>query len=295
MPLDLAIEAFAALRAEFFDGEGKPRTFRLRDKRNTQDDPFDEMVAAVLANKTPEDVRCDQASGPLITPDMALYRPELCNGLPPDQLSSDTSRIVGLEVKKLERSAGGKIARASGLDYNSTPPCGTVRAYDANGSVLDLRCFYLFVCLEWGTDPGTCSLSALCLCDGNALNSDFDYYLSVAGQRSKEIGVGSYGDGANRNRPMVIFANPLGAPQLDHAVTLIHGKAGLASGHDKAQDAGKLRRRMPDGTNNEFSIYMEQAPDGGALLLNDPFPTPANRSEKTTGRGKFLIGVRPSN
>ena len=122
--------------------------------------------------------------------------------------------MMGIEVKKLERGQDGKIARASGLDYNSTPPCGAIRVYDASGQPLDMRGFYLFVCLERGKRVGTNWLSALALCDGNALNADFDYYLAVAGERSKEIGVGTYGDGANRNRPMVIFANPLGSRLL---------------------------------------------------------------------------------
>jgi len=39
---DLAAEIFLTLRGAFFEASGTPETYRLRDKRNTQDDPFDE-------------------------------------------------------------------------------------------------------------------------------------------------------------------------------------------------------------------------------------------------------------
>ena len=51
---------------------------------------------------------------------------------------------------------------------------------------------------------------------------------SLAGERTKEIGLGTYGDGANRNRPMVIFANPLGSDVLDRKITLVHERRDLA-------------------------------------------------------------------
>ena len=34
------------------------------------------------------------------------------------------------------------------MDYNSTPPCKTVRVYAATKTALDIRGFYLFVCQE---------------------------------------------------------------------------------------------------------------------------------------------------
>jgi hypothetical protein len=186
---DLPTIAFLTLRRRLFADAGTPLPFKLRDKRNTQDDPFDEHLATrVLA--APGSVVCTRASGPLITPDMVLYRPDECRGASAEDLADDIDRIVGIEVKKLERRAQGSVARRSGLDYNTTPPCGRVRVYDAGGRAVDIRGFYLFVCMERARDDAQAFvLTALCMIDGNALNEDFDLYLSVTGARKKRIGL----------------------------------------------------------------------------------------------------------
>ncbi len=143
MPIsDLTIEIFLLLRDTFFDEKGFPKPFYLREKNNTQDDPLDEYIAKILSEGLPDAI-CEKSTGPLISPDMVIYRPELCNNTLREILKSDTSCIVAIEVKKLERSATGQIARAMGMDYNTTPPCGTVRVYDATDFSLDIRGFYL--------------------------------------------------------------------------------------------------------------------------------------------------------
>lgn len=180
---DLTLEAFTILREHFFDQNGAPRSFPLREKRNTQDNPLDEYICQVLRNRL-QDSECVPAPGPLINPDLVLLRPDQCNSVPRATLRDDLTRIVGIEIKKLERTKLGSVARRSGLDYNTTPPCGAIRVYDANDDPLDIRGFYLFVCQE--QEPGaknTYKLSALALCDGNVLNEDFDLYLSVTGSR----------------------------------------------------------------------------------------------------------------
>ena len=136
---DLAAETFFVLRAAFFKQRAEPQTYRLRDKRNTQDDPFDEYVYKLLSERLPGNTRCLKAPGSLITPDLVIMRPEMCNGASRAMLAADLARIIGVEVKKLERTPGGTIARASGMDYNTTPPCGTVRVYDRDEAALDLR------------------------------------------------------------------------------------------------------------------------------------------------------------
>jgi hypothetical protein len=120
-PSDLAAESFLVLRAAFFEKRAEPQTYRLRDKRNTQDDPFDEYAHKLLSERLPGDTRCVKAPGSLITPDLVIMRPEMCNGVPRAVLVTDLTRIVGVEVKKLERTQGGAIARASGMDYNRLP------------------------------------------------------------------------------------------------------------------------------------------------------------------------------
>lgn len=294
---DLAAELFLTLRLEFFDGECRPVPYTLRDKANTQDDPFDENLQRILSTKMPKDVESPKASGPLITPDMVLMRRSLCVNQPRSVLRNDTSRIIGLEVKKLERAAGGKVARNSGLDYNTTPPCGTVRVYDGQDNPLDVRGFYLFVCQEPVTGKqGQYQLTSLVVCDGNVLNEDFDYYLSIVGERKKQIGLGTFGDGADRCRPMLIFANPLGCDQLQKQPTLVHTSENLSTHQGPLRRVGQLRRSAKAGGERAFHCFGLESDYAGvpaktAFNLLDPFPTP-QRSEKTQPRGKFRLDLK---
>ncbi len=144
---DLIVRAFIILRNKFFNPNGSPTEYTLRDKRNTQDDPFDEYISNVLKEEL-SDADCVRASGPLITPDLVLLRPELCGNASRNDLQNDLAKIVGIEVKKVERTEAGIVARASGLDYNTTPPCGTIRVYDLENKPVDIRGFYLFVCQD---------------------------------------------------------------------------------------------------------------------------------------------------
>lgn len=292
--IDLSVLAFSALRKRFFTANGKPIEFDLRDKRNTQDDPFDVEIYETLRAGIGNDVEMVRAPGPLVSPDMVILRPSLCAGKSQIELRSNSMALMAIEVKKVERGSNGQVARASGMDYNSTPPCGTVRAYDASGRPVEMRGFYLFVCLEAGSKPGTNKISALVLCDGDLLNADFKYYTDVTGERTKDIGVGTYGDGANRNRPMVIFANPLGASFLDKNTTLIHHADDLASG--SVVKVGTIERtEIIGGRRITFCCYRDSADAGKTFAEVDPFPSPKNRSEKTSGRGRFTLPIRVSN
>lgn len=292
---DLIVDAFTLLRNEFYNSDGTSKPYTLRDKRNTQDDPFDEHIDKILKSglKTAD---CVKASGPLITPDLVLFRPELCKDVSAVTLCKDLTKIVGIEVKKLERTSTGAVARASGLDYNTTPPCGTIRVYDMDSKPVDVRGFYLFVCQE--TVEGrtnTYQLSAMALCDGNVLNRDFDLYLSAVGQREKKIDLGSYKNGADRTRPMFIFANPLGSTKLDHSVTLIHPSQGLELSN---QDLGLAYRLYRSSVKKEHVFYCYRIksdipPDHTVVDLRDPFPTPS-RVTRTQSRGKFRLPVRIS-
>jgi len=293
---DLIAEAFVVLRNAFFASEARPRAYRLRDKRNTQDDPFDEYVHRILSGGLPGDVKCLRAPGPLITPDLVLLRPGACRGVRRALLASDASRVAALEVKKLERAQAGTVARASGMDYNTTPPCGTVRVYDAGSKPLDIRGFYLFVCQQPAEGKARdFSLTALALCDGDLLNADFDYYLSIVGQRTKQVGLGTYGNGANRVRPMLIFANPLGAPQLDRNVTLIHRSDGLESQIEGLKHVGIIRRSSRTGGANVFHCYRvreDVGPTHSPFDVTEPFPTP-ERTAATQPRGRFRVEIEP--
>lgn len=291
---DLAAAAFVLLRRTYFDGQGRSIPFQLRPKRNTQDDPFDEYTSLMM-KKGLTDATCEKSPGALITPDIVLLRPDRCNGATRETLKNDLTRIVGLEVKKLERTPSGGVARASGMDYNTTPPCGTVAIYDATGAMLPVRGFYLFVCLEPVGQTANVQVTALLLADGDLLNADFEYYLSIVGTRKKSIGIGTYGDGANRQRPMLIFANPLGYSKFDHHVTLIHPRADLQNDFPELRQIGVLQRTISGKGPATFYTYRSATDipvDHQQFNILDPFHLP-ERSEDTSGRGKFRVAVNP--
>jgi hypothetical protein len=292
---DLIVEAFTILREHFFDQKGIPKPFPLREKRNTQDNPLDEYICDVLHDHL-QDSECVRAPGPLINPDLVLLRLERCNSVSRAALRGDLTRIVGVEIKKLERTKSDSVARRSGLDYNTTPPCGTIRVYDVNDNPLDIRGFYLFVCQEQELGAeNTYKLSALALCDGDVLNEDFDLYLSAVGQREKEIGLGTYGNGANRHRPMFIFANPLGIPELDNAATLIHPDATLAESKTGLRMAYRLIRTAKGGKRVFYCYRLAADIETGHSItdLENPFPTPMSRSTRTQSRGRFRLPIEP--
>jgi hypothetical protein len=293
MPLsDLAVDSFLLLREAFFNKEGSPKSFSLPDKRNAQDDPFDKYIAGILAQKI-TDATCLTSPGPLIGPDMVIFRQNACDEATSASLKTDITRIIGIEVKKLERSRSGQISRSTGLDYNTTPPCGTIRVYDAKDRTIDIRGFYLFVCQEPTLD-GNIILSALTLCDGDILNADFSLYLQITGKRTKGVGLGTYGDGLNRNRPMLIFAIPLGAAQLDHAATLVT-RSNLSQEDSRLGLVYQIGRTIPEGGQGIFYAYrtLEDIPQEWELQqLVDPFPKPVSNSA-TSARGKFKLPIHP--
>ena len=286
----IAVEVFRSLRRAFFYQDGSPFSFELPPKGNSQDDPLDRLLAREVLTLIPG-LTVVEAPGPLTTPDLVAYRPSSLGNNQGEAEILDSSTIVGIEVKKLERTRGGTVARSSGLDYNTTPPCGRVRVYDAAYQPVDIRGFYLFVCLEDGNGEGTSKLTSLALVDGDLLNADFELYLQIVGERQKAIGLGTYGDGADRQRPMLIFANPLGAPELDRHVSLIHRSPLLESEHQDLRKVYEIRRTVKAGLAEAFSCYRfhRDTPDGTeSELLVDPFPTP-EREVRTRPRGKFVL------
>lgn len=286
---NLAAKAFAVLRNMFFDEAGNPIRFELREKRNTQDDPFDEYIAASLNDQLQRvGAYCQRSSGPLISPDMAVIKAGI--DFTDSSIVNNPEAIIGIEVKKLERGNNGGIARPTGMDYNSTPPCGRVRIYTADDEPLIIKGYYLFACLEVDHD-GKYFVSAMCLCDGSILNDDFDLYMQITGAREKGINIGTYGDGANRNRPMLIFSNPLGSSLLDHRMTLISG-LDLIGNVGNIELAWRFIRKDAQGTDHTFYTYMDGRDipnDHQVTDVLEPFPVPRNRVSETQGRGKFRL------
>ena len=290
--LDIATKVFIELDDLFFDSDGNPQPFYLRPKENTQDDPFDEHIQNELSDRLSE--LNVEGSSPLVSPDTTIYDPDRVA-----QLSGrvdDLQTMVSVEVKKLERTAAGNISRASGLDYNSTPPCGTVRVYTSENRHLDISSFYFFACLEQIDDTDRQhKVSAFVLCDGDVLNEDFDLYKSVAIEsREKEIGLGTYGDGMDRQRPMFVFPNPMGADDMDHEATLIHPDDGLdnstSSEISKTHNLVRSSRtESSEGNSRTFYCYRTGDFGGDVGKLENPFPTPGSRSSSTQSRGKFTL------
>ena len=288
---DIPSIAFRVLRNRLFGDDGRTIPFELRDKQNTQDDPLDEFLAEDVLDGI-SGIVTKKANGPLISPDMVLYRTDLNDDTGRRVTEFTTDSIIGLEVKKLERTRQGTVARASGLDYNTTPPCGQIRVYDENDAALDIRGFYLFVCIEADQlDSELSSCTGLVLADGNVLNDDFELYLAITGERTKRIGLGTYGDGVDRARPMTIFANPLGVASLDRAVTLIHADSDLESNNSGLQMVYEILRSVPGDADRRFYCYRrigDVDPDWIVRTLRDPFPTP-RRQDRTRPRGRFRL------
>ena len=288
---DLALITFKVLRACFFDDNGNPKEFHLREKYNTQDDPFDEYIAHILKNELKkQNACCQKSSGPLISPDMAVYKKDI--NLGDSFIENNENEIIDIEVKKLERGKNGKIARATGLDYNSTPPCGKIRIYTNDDKPIIIKGYYLFACLE-STNDGKSIVSALTLCDGSILNDDFNLYMQITGSREKGINLGTFGDGANRNRPMLIFSNPLGAEILDNKITLIT-KVDLSNQSGNIRLVWDFLRKTTTGEKCIFHVYQDArdiSKDHKVSTIDEPFPTPKQRVTETQGRGHFKLMI----
>ena len=289
-PADLGGAVFAALAAEFFTPSGTPIAFNLRDKRQTQDDPFDEHVGVVLGQRLPDEMRVFLSGKPLVSPDLVVARPEETRLLLRGGSDLDSRHIIAIEVKKFNWAARG-TARGSGMDYNSTPPCSTVKIEADDRQLIRISAFYLYVLLQ-PTDNDELVVNSLALVSGAALNEDAELYDAITGIRQKAIGLGSYADGLDRQRPMLGFANPLGWPWLADHATLLHSSQNL-----EFEQAVTMRRRMyritREGETREFFCYRmsgesaeQPEPD-----VTEPFPTPANRKTETHPRGRFRISL----
>jgi len=231
--------------------------------------------------------------GCLLSPDLIVYRPEMCENISPSILRNDLTRILAVEVKKIERSERGSVARSSGLDYNTTPPCGTVRVYDADGNPLDIKAFYLFVCQE-SRGKGKYEITALTLCDGDILNEDFDLYIRITSQREKRVGLGTYGNGVDRIRPMLIFSNPLGSPHLDRKSTIIT-KEDLSRDEKRLNPLYRIIRETKEGEEKTYFAYKKKRDEksyGEVREIREPFPQPAKRVSQTQRRGIFKVPIK---
>ncbi|MBT2382396.1 hypothetical protein [Streptomyces sp. ISL-11] len=291
-PGDLPAMAFTILSEAFFDDRGRSVSFHLRDKRNTQDDPFDEYVTDLLHEQLPAEVIVLRADKPLVSPDAVIASPEEYELLRAGGVDYDPGAIFGLEVKKVDLGRNGKPARSTGLDYNSTPPCATVRVYAEDGNEIRIPGFYLFVALEGNEEGGMVQVHSMALVAGAALNKDVDLYDRITGTRTKQIGLGTYGDGANRVRPMLLFSNPLGWEWMLGAATLISERNDLAD-YQSLAHVRDMTRTVSPGVFELFHCYrLAKLSPPVEETAHDPFPQPSKRKEETAQRGRFGIDLR---
>lgn len=262
---DLHHRVFLALRDELFDSAGKSLPISLPILKNRDIYPFDSFIEIILRKRL-QDLFVQHAPNEWTHPDFVV---------------SGSSMLLGLEAKKFNRK-NGRVPRASGCDYNSTPPCGKIIVYRKNNPVV-IRCFYLFACLE--SDGNKDYVRTLCLCDGNIINEDFELYRQAIGVRQKIIGLGTYQDGMNRCRPMFVFSNPLGIKELDGTATLLCCKR---IHNDRLGVAGVLTRNS--GNKKHICVIYQDKRDipSHPWCLKDPFLTP-KRDTKTKGRGRFVL------
>jgi hypothetical protein len=288
-PRDLAAATFAALTEEFFELDDVPVPFSLRDKRNTQDDPLDELVKEVLDRRLPKDIRVISSGKPLVSPDIVVARPEETQLLIAGGTELDSRRLIAIEVKKVNADASGRAARGTGLDYNTTPPCRMVKIVAANRNLLRVPAYYLFVVLLPAGEQQI--MQTMALVAGEALNQDLVLYDEATGVREKRIGLGTFGDGLDRQRPMFVFANPLGWDWLTGHATLVHSRDDLASEQPIVR-IRELHRTATDGSAHVFWCYrMDNGRRTVEAKVVDPFPTPKTRTTATTPRGMFEIDL----
>jgi hypothetical protein len=107
------------------------------------------------------------------------------------------------------------------------------------------------------------------------------------------LGLGTYGDGVNRQRPMLIFANPLGAAQLDRHCTWVTALPPTAV-DSRFGHVYEIGRSIPEGGQGIFHAYRAQddiPSQWEPQLLVDPFPKPIRRVVTTQSRGKFRLPI----
>jgi hypothetical protein len=284
---DIGADSFLVLRRAFFDDAGNPVPFHLEPKGNVQDDPLDRHIASVLRTGLAGKRTVQSADKPLVSPDIVVFDSGAVQAALTRGRELRADELVAIEVKKLEVKAGDAVPRPSGLDYNSTPPCGTVRVHVAAGYI-EVPGFYLFVLQQAGAG-GDVELTSLVLCHGDVLNSDKSIYEEAVSPRTKRIGLGSYGEGLDRVRPMFVFPNPLGWTFLVGAVTFIHPAADLASRHPELHRVGSPRR----WTGAHIQLLPARVRRCRARVRLGPQSVPAPAEPDRRNAGPRTIRARP--
>ena len=280
----LPVIVFQQLREVFFSDDLTPKPFSLPEKGSAQDDPLDRYIALMLDEIQGIDVI---TSGANTSPDVVVLDSSTKKDILLEGEEEFSSRIIGLEVKKLDRTPTGKVARLTGLDYNSTPPGPYFEVKDSKGNSVKIKSYTLFLCVEKRSDDYF--TTAMVLSTNTFINSDDKEYVFATGNRTKEIGLGTFQDGVNRNRPMYVFGNPLSVDGTDEHATLILDSDEVVETLLHFQD---LRRQDEAGRWVEFRSYQDSRDLPASHVvqtINDPVKVPSKRTSSTNPRGKFEL------
>ncbi len=132
------------------------------------------------------------------------------------------------------------------------------------------------------------------MCAGSVLDASDHEYLQATGERTKRIGLGSYGDGMDRVRPMYVYPNPLSAPGFSTEATLIAERHDLTNEYAQLTRLGRIDRTLARVEETlVFSYYglasAERMPSSSDLV--DPFQRVEKRVETTSTRGRFRLDL----
>jgi hypothetical protein len=201
-----------------------------------QDDPFDLFVEEKLSRLS------SARGGKNTSPDIILTQ-----GNWTDVVERGTVRdipvivpVVGVENKVVRKELG-KNARVSSLDYNSTPPTPWMKV-SRGGKEVFVEAFYLFGILSEKNTDGERRLEGVTIVPGKLLNASAGLYMLVTGSRTKEIGLGTHKDIANRNRPMFVGPNPLSCEKLQSIFSFFHTRSDLSDDFPHWKKIGTMVR-----------------------------------------------------
>ena len=293
---DIPTLVFLALRDLLFDAQGKPVIFSAVQTGNVQGDWLDTHLTNRLELALAAQGYEIEKSGKNTSPDFAVFRSALVNQPINKATAVSLTDITAFEVKKLQSTENKTNREGGDVDYNSTPPCGLVLVYDQPGThAFTVRGFYIFLVVNpVAGQSDAFAASSLVVCDGNALNADHDLYLRVVAPRSKEIGLGTYGDGAIRNRPFVLFPHPLSVQWLRGSATLIHSDSHLPAASGLNRVSMIERKNLTTALTVPFCCYQTLADSArfiGPPYEVNPFKTPSKRRDGS--RGKLKLRLKP--
>lgn len=163
---------------------------------------------------------------------------DVYQGRHPDVVITENNHIEGYELKSAK-------SRNADVQYNSTPPCGTM-LYQG----IEVKCFYVFADYNLDSTQTQGFGEDLIIVDGDYINSDFGL---VEQHSTSYEPCGSYGDGRIRHRKMYHFPNPL--KFFEHGYYLVSKDEQLNRQFADLIKQTSTFRIDQQGVKNIFSVY----------------------------------------